>query len=140
MTDLEILQHPLSKWGHYESSFRCDHTTNGARPAGGLVQWCLTGCFQQRRLGANAGGWVGGGFTRDRQLRRRYVYRCSRRFTEPILRLVSSHSDDDFVTRTREIEEANGHGSACGDPCGHLDVDLIQSGESWRVAEEQHFS
>jgi hypothetical protein len=45
MTNLEILQHPLSKWGHKKNSFRCDHTTNGARPAGGLVQCCLTGCF-----------------------------------------------------------------------------------------------
>ena len=28
MTNLEILQHPLSKYGHDESSFRCNHTTN----------------------------------------------------------------------------------------------------------------
>jgi hypothetical protein len=42
MTDLEIFQHPLSKWGYKKNSFRCDHTTNGARPAGGLVQYQIT--------------------------------------------------------------------------------------------------
>jgi len=34
--NMEILQHPLSKWGHDEISFRCEHTTNDARPAGRL--------------------------------------------------------------------------------------------------------
>jgi len=43
MTNLEILQHPLSKWGHDEISFRCEHTTNDARPAGGLVQYVIQG-------------------------------------------------------------------------------------------------
>jgi hypothetical protein len=43
MTNLKILQHPLSKWGHKKNSFRCDHTTNSARPAGGLVQWWTSG-------------------------------------------------------------------------------------------------
>src|SRR6202035_1998388 len=28
MPDLEVLQHPLSKWCHSKNSFRCDHTTN----------------------------------------------------------------------------------------------------------------
>src|SRR5712671_1615548 len=28
MSDLEVLQHPLSKWGHNKNSFRCDHITN----------------------------------------------------------------------------------------------------------------
>jgi hypothetical protein len=49
MTNLEILQHPLSKWGHKKSSFRCDHTTNNARPAGGLVQYVLTRRLRQKR-------------------------------------------------------------------------------------------
>jgi len=26
-TDLEVFQHALTKWGHKESSFRCDQTT-----------------------------------------------------------------------------------------------------------------
>src|SRR3984957_4346343 len=28
MPDLEVLQHPLSKWCHSKNSFRCDHITN----------------------------------------------------------------------------------------------------------------
>src|ERR1017187_7607422 len=48
ITNLEILQHPLSKWGHKKNSFSCDHTTNSARPAGGLVQCSITLTFSSR--------------------------------------------------------------------------------------------
>ena len=32
VADLEIFQHPLSKWGHGEAPFACDHTTKRQSP------------------------------------------------------------------------------------------------------------
>jgi dolichol-phosphate mannosyltransferase len=32
VSDLEVLQHPLSKWGHSEAPFACDHITNRRSP------------------------------------------------------------------------------------------------------------
>jgi hypothetical protein len=31
-SDLEVLQQPLSKWGHSEAPFACDHITNRRSP------------------------------------------------------------------------------------------------------------
>ena len=45
--DLEILQHPLSKWGHDENSFRCDDTTKTQSAGEGLAPQSYTTC---RRL------------------------------------------------------------------------------------------
>src|ERR1700722_15154688 len=40
MPDLEVLQHPLSKWCHSKNSFRCDHITNRL-PAEPPTPWNL---------------------------------------------------------------------------------------------------